>query len=125
MIAVTRDYEISKRTYEGLLGKSFTANTAEDMEKRQKAERFTILDIGRVQEKPYSPNRQVIYPAIVVVSLFIALFWSVFAESRKNVVLGEWELPKDVWLLARVPKVDLAASPIPAIVGEGQPPRNV
>lgn len=102
-ISVTRDYDISRRAYEDLLSKSYTANTAEDMEKKQKAERFAVLDIARLPEKPSSPRREIIYPAICAVAALLGILVAVFIESRRNVVLGEWELPKDVWVLGRIP----------------------
>ena len=54
---LSRDYENSKEHYQSLLDKTFGAGMAMDMERKQKAERFTILDIARVPEKPTKPNR--------------------------------------------------------------------
>lgn len=110
LIQVTRDYEVSKRTYDNLLQKSYTANTAEDLERRQKSERFTVLDTARAPERPYQPNRPLLYAAGAVLSVVLGLIVGLGIEFRKNVVLGEWELPPDVWLLGRIPVIsrDLA-----------------
>jgi len=105
MIQVTRDYEVSKRNYDSLLQKSYTANTAEDLERRQKSERFTVLDTARAPEKPFQPNRPLFYAGGVFASVILALIAGIAFEFRKNVVLGEWELPPDVWLLGRIPVI--------------------
>lgn len=107
MISVTRDYEVSKKAYDTLLQKSYTANTAEDLERRQKSERFTVLDIARAPEKPFQPNRPLLYALGVVLAIGLGLIGGVAIEFRKNVVLGEWELPPDVWLLGRIPVIEL------------------
>ena len=110
MISISRDYEVSKKAYETLLQKSYTANTAEDLERRQKSERFTVLDVARPPEKPYQPNRPVLYTVAVVLSIVLGILVGIGLEFKKNVVLGEWELPPDVWLLGRIPLVPPAAS---------------
>jgi polysaccharide chain length determinant protein (PEP-CTERM system associated) len=107
MISVTRDYEVSKKAYDTLLQKSYTANTAEDLERRQKSERFTVLDVARAPEKPFQPNRPLLYALGVVLAIGIGIIGGVAIEFRKNVVLGEWELPPDVWLLGRIPIIEL------------------
>jgi uncharacterized protein involved in exopolysaccharide biosynthesis len=110
MISISRDYEVSKKAYESLLQKSYTANTAEDLERRQKSERFSVLDVARPPEKPYQPNRPVLYTVAVVLSIVLGILVGIGLEFKKNVVLGEWELPPDVWLLGRIPLVPPAAS---------------
>lgn len=107
MISVTRDYEVSKKAYDTLLQKSYTANTAEDLERRQKSERFTVLDVARAPEKPFQPNRPLLYALGVVLAIGLGVICGVAIEFRKNVVLGEWELPPDVWLLGRIPVIEL------------------
>ena len=113
MISVTRDYEVSKRAYDTLLQKSFTANTAEDLERRQKSERFTVLDVARAPDKPFQPNRPVLYGLGCFLALVMALVVGVAMEFRKNVVLGEWELPPDVWLLGRIPVIEITPEGAP------------
>jgi succinoglycan biosynthesis transport protein ExoP len=57
ILNLTRNYEVSKGLYQSLLDKTFSAEMANDLERKQKAERFTILDPARVPEKPYKPKR--------------------------------------------------------------------
>lgn len=103
MAGLMRDYEFSKDNYKNLLNKNFSADIASDMEKRQKAERFTILDPARVSEKPAKPNRPVLNAVSVIVALGLALVLGCAREWKKNVILGEWELPGDVPVLGRIP----------------------
>ena len=60
---VVRDYEISKEHYSQLLANKLSADTATQLEIRQKGEKFTILDPAMVPEKPSRPNRRLINAA--------------------------------------------------------------
>jgi hypothetical protein len=80
------------------------------MEKRQKAERFTILDPARVPEKPAKPNRPVFYPVSVLAALIVGIASGCAREWKKNVILGEWELPSGVEVLGRIPPVKVQSA---------------
>jgi len=54
---LVRDYEISKANYGQLLEKQLSAETATQLEIRQKGERFSILDPAQPAERPSKPNR--------------------------------------------------------------------
>lgn len=56
-LSLMRDYEISQKNYEALLGKKLDAKISENLEKRQKGEQFRILDPANLPEKPYKPDR--------------------------------------------------------------------
>ena len=58
--SLVRDYSISKDYYQQLLEKNLSAETATQLEMRQKGERFTILDSAQIPEKPSWPNRPMI-----------------------------------------------------------------
>jgi hypothetical protein len=109
MAQVTRDYEISKANYKSLLDKKMSADMSLDMEKRQQSERFTIVDPAEVPGKPLKPNRPLLYAAAAVLSLMLALVVGFVAELRRNVVLGEWELPAGTPVLARLPFIEVQA----------------
>jgi polysaccharide biosynthesis transport protein len=110
MSQITRDYEISKSNYKVLLDKKLAAEMALDMERRQKSERFTILDPARVPEKPVKPKRPLLYAGGAAASLVIAFLLGFAREARQNVILGEWELPPDCLVIARVPRIDIAST---------------
>jgi polysaccharide chain length determinant protein (PEP-CTERM system associated) len=54
---LTRDYENTTISYEGLLTKRLEAQMSENLEKRQQGEKFQILDPANLAEKPFLPNR--------------------------------------------------------------------
>jgi succinoglycan biosynthesis transport protein ExoP len=116
MAELTRDYEASKANYKSLLDKKLAAGMATDMERRQQAERFTMLDPPRIPEKPVSPKKLVLAGFGCVLSLTLALAIPIAEETKRNAVLGEWELPEGLNVLGRVPFMDLNRedSPEPA-----------
>jgi len=105
LASLTRDYEASKANYKSLLDKKLAAEMAANMERWQKAERFVMLDVARVPEKPTSPNRPVFMTGGVLLSLALAAGIAFLLETRRNVFLGEWELPAGTVVVGRVPKM--------------------
>ena len=103
--ALTRDYEMSKTNYKSLLDKKLAAGMASNMEKRQQGQRFTMLDPPRVPEKPISPKRPQFIGIGCALSLALALAFPILMETKKNTILGEWELPEGVAVLGRVPYI--------------------
>lgn len=59
-IDLRRDYDISLANYQALLEKKMNAKLSENLEKRQKGERFKVLDSANLPEKPFKPNKPVI-----------------------------------------------------------------
>jgi succinoglycan biosynthesis transport protein ExoP len=107
MAQLTRDYEISKANYRSLLDKGLSAEMSTDMEKRQKSERFTVLDPARTPEKPIKPNRPLLYALCAVGGLVIGLAFGLGREFKQNVLLGEWELPQGLVVLGRLPYIEI------------------
>lgn len=105
MAALTRDYEISKQNYRSLLDKKLSADISTDMEHRQKAERFTVLDPAREPDKPAGPGRRVYALAAFALSFLCGIAAALGRGFYQNMFLGEWELPEGVPILARVPKI--------------------
>lgn len=64
-----RDYDISLKNYQDLLTKKLSARLAENLEKRQKGERFKVLDSANLPESPIKPNR----PFIVLFGFLVGL----------------------------------------------------
>jgi polysaccharide biosynthesis transport protein len=58
--SVMRDYEAAQDHYKHLADRNFAANMAQDLEIRQKGERFEVLDPAQVPYKPSSPNRPIL-----------------------------------------------------------------
>ena len=105
LASIKRDYEISKANYQSLLDKKLSAEMATDMERRQKAERFTIIDPARVPEKPVKPNRPLLYALCSFGGLLLGIASAMGRELKTNAILGEWELPKGVPVLGRIPRI--------------------
>lgn len=109
MAALTRDYENSKTNYQSLLDKKLAAGMATEMERRQKAERFTVLDAARSPERPFKPNRQSLQLAACGLGFVLGVALAIGREVKKNVLLGEWELPADLYVLGRVGRIGSGA----------------
>jgi polysaccharide chain length determinant protein (PEP-CTERM system associated) len=110
LAAVRRDYDITKANYQALLEKEMAAGMAADMEKRQKSERFAMLEPARVPELPSKPNRPLVAGVGALLSLLIAAGFVIARAIQENFVLGEWELPKEALILARVPVISPSRS---------------
>ena len=110
MAGLTRDYEISKANYRALLDKKLSADMAAEMERRQKAERFTVLDPAVVPERPAKPNRPVLLAIASLVGLGLGLTVAIGKEWNRNVLLGEWELPSIVPILGRIPEIKIEST---------------
>jgi polysaccharide biosynthesis transport protein len=105
MSQITRDYEMAKANYKSLLDKKMAAEMALDMERRQQSERFTIMDRAQLPGKPIKPKRPQLYAVALGLGLVLALAAGFGTELRRNVVLGEWELPAGTPVLARLPLI--------------------
>ncbi len=122
LASVKRDYEISKANYQSLLDKNLSAEMATEMERRQKAERFTVIDAARAPVKPVKPNRPLLYAACSLLGFALGIAFAMGKELKRNAVLGEWELPRGVPILGRVPRiVPVGSEPIL----RGNSPRRV
>jgi len=78
--ALVRDYEISKAHYSQLLDKGLSAETATQLEIRQKGEKFSILDPAQPAERPSSPNRGLINVAGGIVGLGLGLLLALVSD---------------------------------------------
>lgn len=105
MAALRRDYDFSKTYYTSLLSKRAEADMATDLEKRQKAETFRVLDPARPPEKPFKPRRLLLSGVSVMVGLVLGLAFTIGMEVKRGVLLGEWELPAGTAVLGRVPYI--------------------
>lgn len=120
MAGIMRDYEISKANYKSLLDKKISAEMATDMERRQKSERFTVIDPAAVPVLPTKPNRLLLGGLGILLGLILGVGTGIGNELRHDVLLGEWELPSDATILARLPYIEIqGASPVPAATQGG------
>jgi polysaccharide chain length determinant protein (PEP-CTERM system associated) len=106
MAQITRDYDIAKTNYRSLLDKKISADMAADMERRQKAERFTIADTARVPAKPTRPNRVFFRGAGCAAGLLLGIVIGLGREVRTRFLLGDWQVPAGVAVIARIPHIE-------------------
>ena len=102
---ISRTYSITLVKYEDLLAKSLESQLSENMEKKQKAEQFQVVDPANLPQKPVRPSR----PLILILGLLGGLaagFGLVFMLENLNTsfkkgdeVGGYTDLP----LLATIP----------------------
>jgi polysaccharide chain length determinant protein (PEP-CTERM system associated) len=117
MARITRDYEMSKANYKSLLDKKLAAEMATDMEHRQKSERFTLLDAARTPGRPQKPNRELLDIAGTLAGILVGLLFAFGLELRRDVILGEWELPPHVVIMGRLPVIVMAGAVVPGSRG--------
>lgn len=108
MAALKRNYDESASNYKSLLQKQLAAGMATDMERSQKSERFNISDAARVPEQPVRPKRALLVALGSFASLLVASLIAFALGFRKQVFLGEWELPPGTVVLGRVPNICMA-----------------
>jgi polysaccharide biosynthesis transport protein len=110
---LTRDYNISKEHYSGLLEKTLSAEMATDLEKRQQGERFTIIDPAQPPQRPYKPRRLAMMASALVGSLFLALATVIAKDRITDAIKAERELrdllPQGVTLVGLVPAIEIKA----------------
>jgi succinoglycan biosynthesis transport protein ExoP len=77
---LVRDYEISKAHYSQFLEKQLSAETATQLEIRQKGERFSVLDPAQPAERPSQPNRILINGVGSIGGLALGLLLALITE---------------------------------------------
>src|SRR5262249_20007758 len=107
---LTRDYEISKEQYRSLLEKTYSAEMATDLERRQQGERFSIVDPARAPERPFKPDRQRLMTASLFAAFFFAVGLVIVMDTISGGIKAERELkellPKGVTFLGSVPTIE-------------------
>jgi len=78
--ALSRDYEMNKTHYSQLLDRELSAETATQLEIRQKGEKFEVLDPALPAERPSSPNRLVIDGGGAIAGLVLGLLAALATE---------------------------------------------
>lgn len=77
---LTRDYEISKAHYSQLLSNQMNAETASELEIRQKGEKFNVLDMAQPAEKPSRPKRVLMNSAGAAAGLILGIVLALVTE---------------------------------------------
>jgi protein tyrosine kinase modulator len=99
LVELTRDYTTVQATYQNLLAKREEAGLAANLQRRNIGEQFKILDPARVPERPFSPNRVLIYLGGAGGGLFLGLLLTAFLEYRDSTLKSA----ADITRLFRLP----------------------
>jgi len=83
-----RDYENASAKYRELKAKELEANIAEQLEKKSKGERFSIIEPPMLPEKPVKPNRTAIGFLGFVLAVAGGLAYVLLNESMDKSVRG-------------------------------------
>jgi len=96
-----RDYDNTQKNYQMLLDKKLTARISENLEKRQKGERFRILDSANFPEKPYKPDPMKLFIFGCIIGIVGGIF-SVFAREMSD---SSIKTPEELEALFSVPVI--------------------
>ncbi|WP_263383690.1 GumC family protein [Granulicella arctica] len=107
---LTRNYEASRQNYQSLLDKTFSAGMSEQLERKQQAERFTVLDFAKAPEKPIRPKRLPLFAIVLLAALIIPAGITVGLQILNGTVKSEVELktmlPFKIPVLGSIPPID-------------------
>jgi hypothetical protein len=78
---LNRDYAIHKKNYEDLVARREAASMSGELDSASGMADFRLIDPPRVAPKPVSPNRLLLLPVALLVSLAAGLLWA-FAASQ-------------------------------------------
>lgn len=87
---LNRDYDVNKKNYEALVTRRESASMSGELESAAGVADFRLIDPPRVSPKPVAPNRTVLLPLALLVSLAAGLMasfvasqvWPVFMDAR-------------------------------------------
>lgn len=107
---LSREYQESKSRYQGLLDKTYSADMAKDLEHKQAAGFFTILDPARPPEKPVKPLRMPLFAVMIPFCFALSVGLAIGYEEMKGAVSTERELrqllPKGTNILGSIPVIE-------------------
>lgn len=91
--ALVRDYEMTKAHYSQLEGLALQAETATQLEYRQKGEKFLVLDPAVPPEKPSKPNRPLLDAAGALGALLLGIILAMAPEIFGMTIVGVQDMP--------------------------------
>jgi polysaccharide biosynthesis transport protein len=90
--SLTRDYEMNKAHYGQLLDRELSAQTATQLEIRQKGEKFEVLDPAQPAERPSSPMRTLINAVGAIAGLTLGLLMALATELLGMSITGAQDI---------------------------------
>ena len=74
LVQLNRDYQVQKSQYDSLIARRESASLTSELEESASIADFRVIDPPRVSPKPVAPNRLLLLPAALVVSLGAGVF---------------------------------------------------
>jgi polysaccharide chain length determinant protein (PEP-CTERM system associated) len=110
MIALKRDYENIKKSYEELLAKELQSQISLKLEEKQKGEQFKILEPAKLPTQPFKPDRLKILALALMASLVIGAGGAVGLEVLDSTLRGSRDFKSffDLPILACLPVIENA-----------------
>lgn len=107
MIALSRDYDNLKKSYEELLRKKLDAQISQKLEETQKGEQFQVLEPANLPTRPSKPNRPLVLGLSLLASLAIGVGGAFGLEMLDPTLQGTKEFKSffDVQILACLPVI--------------------
>jgi polysaccharide chain length determinant protein (PEP-CTERM system associated) len=102
-----RDYDSLRSHYQSLLDKKLSAQMAAELDARQKGERFVVLDLAPVPDRPSGPNRVLISLAGLILGLVAGIGLAMAIEMTDESVRTEHEAAElfGIPVLAGIPEM--------------------
>jgi len=110
---LTRNYEASRENYQSLLDKTFSAGMSEELEKKQQAARYTVLDPAKAPEKPVRPKRLLLMAAVLFGAFLFPAGTVICIDRIRGAIKSDIELremlPFSIPVLATIPPIESKA----------------
>ncbi len=107
MIALSRDYDNLKKSYDELLRKKLDSQVSQKLEEKQKGEQFQVLEPANLPTRPFKPDRPLVLGLSLLASLAIGVGGAFGLEMLDPTLRGMKEFKSffDVQILACLPVI--------------------
>jgi polysaccharide chain length determinant protein (PEP-CTERM system associated) len=108
LVALTRDYDNLKISYNDLVKKKQEADIAEDRESRQKGEQFQILDPANFPEKPFKPKKRKVFLLAFLLASGLGFGGAIVLEGGDRTLRGAKDFQHffNLKVFACIPDID-------------------
>jgi len=105
IIALSRDYDNIRKSYEELLKKRLESHVSQKLEEKQKGEQFQVLEPANLPTRPFKPDRPMVLGLALLASLVIGVGGSFGLEMLDPTLRGSREFKDffDMPILACLP----------------------